>query len=180
MADPVAAARYRARQFFAMLKPRVSAADRALVESVFESNRAALALFERMRPADQQHAIAVLRTVRQQTAIHPALAQAALLHDVGKGLGQPLFYRVAIVLLNHFWPAGLARLAQGSLTGPRWRRPFVVHARHPEIGADWAEAAGCEPLTVELIRRHQQPPAKPATTLFDQLHQALVEADDRN
>ena len=36
-----------------------------------------------------------------------------------------------------------------------WRRAFVVHAWHPEVGARWAQEAGCSALTVALIRRHQ-------------------------
>jgi hypothetical protein len=56
--------------------------------------------------------------------------------------------------LNRFAPRLLARLGQGESDG--WRRPFVVHARHPELGARWAEEAGCSSLTVALIRRHQE------------------------
>jgi hypothetical protein len=37
----------------------------------------------------------------------------------------------------------------------RWRRPFIIHAYHPAIGAAWAEAAGCETVAVRLILNHQ-------------------------
>jgi hypothetical protein len=180
MTNSIAVVRYRARQFFAALAPRVSAEDWRQIETIFEPESPPLRLFQRMRPSDQQHAVAVLNTLQEQGQIHPALRQAALLHDVGKAMGQPLFYRVLIVLLKRFWPAGLQRLSAGSLAGPAWRRPFVVHAQHPAIGARWAAAAGCDDLVVALIRCHQSVPAQPADTLLAKLHQALFAADNQN
>ena len=41
--------------------------------------------------------------------------------------------------------------ARGSL-----RYPFWAHANHPQLGAEMAAAAGCDPLAVTLIRRHQE------------------------
>lgn len=173
-------ARYRAKQFFAALKPSISAEDRRLVESVFETNKPALALFKHMSVVDQQHAIAVLRTLLACGQDHRVLQQAALLHDVGKVIGQPLIYRVAIVLLNAFWPAGLGKLARGALTCVAWRRPFVVHAQHPQIGATWAQEAGCSEAVVTLIRIHQKKPLDHPKTLLENWHQALYEADNAN
>ena len=37
------------------------------------------------------------------------------------------------------------------------RYPFWVLANHPKRGAEMAAAAGCDPLAVTLIRRHQEP-----------------------
>lgn len=129
-------------------------------------------LFRRMPANDRCHALAVTHTLQQAGYDQRALLQAALLHDVGKSIGQPLVHRVAIVLLQVFWPGALRRLEAPTTVAPpslapnplppdilddvaRWRRPFVVHARHPRIGAAWARAAGCEPLAVALIARHQ-------------------------
>ncbi|NIP23638.1 MAG: hypothetical protein GWO38_07410 [Phycisphaerae bacterium] len=180
MINVIDLAHYRAKQFFAALKPSLSVEDWQLVESVFQENAPALALFRHMSTADQQHAISVLRTLLLHGKDHWALQQAALLHDVGKVSGQPLIYRVAIVLLNAFCPASLRKLAQGSLTCAAWRRPFVVHAQHPQIGATWAQEAGCSDAVVTLIRVHQEKPPDHPETLLEHLHQALYEADSAN
>jgi hypothetical protein len=61
-----------------------------------------------------------------------------------------------------------------------WRRPFVVHARHPAIGADWAKSAGCEPLAVSLIARHQDILSRASTQTEEELLAALQWADNSN
>lgn len=174
---------YRAAQFFAALRATLpwwagglrrgtlGADDRALVNAIL-STPEQQRLFARMLPNDQRHAMAVARTLQQAGYDHPALMQAALLHDVGKSLSQPIFHRVLIVLFEAFWPAALqwlsdesANLRMSEWPSPIhhsqihniswWRRPFVVHAQHPAIGAAWTEEAGCDPLSVKLIARHQ-------------------------
>ena len=184
--DAIHAVLYRAFQFFAALKAGLPARtggglsddDKAWV-TVILSMPDQRRLFGRMSPNDQRHALAVARTLQRAGYDQPALLQAALLHDVAKSMGQPIVHRVLIVLLNAFWPAGLQRLsepvnqrmvngewrvnAQYSPIRPfahslisDWCRPFVIHAQHPAIGAAWAEEAGCEPLAVRLIARHQE------------------------
>jgi hypothetical protein len=164
-----------------MLRPTVSTDDLALVSSILGKNSAAMALFLRMSAADQQHAIAVLQTLRYNGEDHSALLQAALLHDAGKAMGQPLLYRIAIVLLQTFWPAALVSLANAPLnTCPAWQRPFVIHAQHPKIGAAWAQEAGCNSMTIALIEHHQEKPALLPNNLFSNLHQSLYTADGEN
>lgn len=172
--------RYRAKQFFGRLWPQISSDDQKLVASVFNGNAQAQALFERMSVGDQQHAIAVLRSILTQGDTQIALQQAALLHDVGKAMGQPLLHRVVIVLLEVFWSPGLVYLSQADLSCATWRRPFVVHAQHPKIGAVWAEQAGCKDMAVQLIERHQEPPANQPQTQIERLHKVLYEADGAN
>lgn len=99
------------------------------------------------------------------------------MHDVGKSGGQlRLWHRVLIVLIEALRPQLLDRLASDE---PRsWRYPFFVHQHHPELGAELAQAAGCSPTIVELIRRHQQPLANNLLrTHRDKLLAALQEAD---
>ncbi len=218
---------YRAGQFFIALKAylpawaggvqgKPSTEDEALVKSIL-STPLQRQLFARMSPNDRRHAIAVARTLRQAGHNHLALIQAALLHDVGKSIGQPILHRVLIVLFEAFWPAALDRLSStkavnsqftihnsqftiyssafhlsqrgGQLppTPPasvlvevsRWRRPFVVHAQHPAIGAAWAQEAKCDPLAVRLIASHQDELGDESTE-ENELLVALQWADNLN
>lgn len=110
-------ARYRAGQFFIAFKAhlptwagglggQLSTNDELLIKSILPTV-AQQQLFKRMTPNDQRHAVAVAHTLRQAGYDHAALLQAAVLHDVGKSMGQPLIHRVLIVLFNAFWPAAL-------------------------------------------------------------------------
>jgi len=170
---------YRSSQFFKAVGARVTDEDRALVGSVL-TTPAQRALFDAMSAADQRHALALLRTLRAEGHDHPALMQAALLHDVAKSdVGVTVFHRVAVVLLQALRPAWLAWLMRDA-EGSTWRRPFARYVAHAAIGADWAEAAGCDPLAVSIVRRHQSPPPPSTDALEDQLLRLLQTADDQN
>jgi hypothetical protein len=189
---------YRATQFFVALKAvlwkggGLTPADEALVTSVL-TTPAQQHLFTRMSPNDQRHALAVLRTLQAAGCDQRALLQAALLHDVAKSMGQPIIHRVLIVLFKAFWPAALERLSEWPQSVPNnssfilhpssfpnWRRPFVIHAHHAAIGAAWAEEAGCEPLAVKLIARHQEMLIGEPGEEEEKLLAALQWADDLN
>jgi predicted HD phosphohydrolase len=167
---------YRVGQFFRALTARVS--DDELERATHDLTPQARALFRRQAIQDQQHALAVYGALRQTGHANPHLLAAALLHDVGKAATRlsPV-HRSIIVLLGHFAPGLLARLSQGE---PRsWNRPFVVHAQHPQIGARWVEESGCSPLTVALIRRHEEKPIT-VQTEQDRLLAVLQAVDDAN
>lgn len=193
---------YRIFQFFAALKAYLpgwaggglTGADTSLITTIL-TTPGQRHLFERMPPNDQRHAVAVARTLQEAGRHQPALLQAALLHDVAKSMGQPIIYRVLIVLLKAFWPAMLARLSESNneqiangewyvkvehSSIPHWRRPFVIHAYHPVIGADWAVQAGCDSLAVRLIARHQDSLTTAPVTVEEELLAALQWADDLN
>lgn len=148
------AAFYRTKQFFAAVTARqLTQADQAIVQRYLSP--AQRALFEQMPQNDQRHAVAVARSLIHCGWSDIELVQAALLHDIGKtNGGLHLGYRVVIVLLRTFWPAGLKRIAALD-TG--WRRPFHIHQQHPRIGAQMAAEAGSSPRVVELIAQHQLP-----------------------
>lgn len=193
---------YRAFQFFTALKAYLpgwaggglTEADTSLITTIL-TTPGQRHLFKRMPPNDQRHAVAVACTLQEAGRHQPALLQAALLHDVAKSMGQPIIYRVLIVLLKAFWPAMLARMGEwgnGRMANdyssfilhpssfPWWRRPFVIHAYHPAIGADWAAQAGCDSLAVRLIARHQDSLTTEPVTVEEELLAALQWADDLN
>jgi hypothetical protein len=173
---------YRSSQFFKAVGARVTEEDRALVESVL-ATPAQRGLFDRMSAADQHHAVDMLRTLRAEGYEHPALMQAALLHDVAKSeAGITVFHRVAVVLLQALRPAWLAWLVCDSerTSDNLWRRPFVRYVEHPTVGACWAEEVGCLPMAVSLIRRHQSSVSLSSDAVEDQLLRLLQAADDKN
>ena len=116
------------------------------------------ACFARLRRSEQLHSLRVLRALLAGGEVSPALAVAALLHDVGKTRWPfPLWQRVLVVLLPRLAPRLAERLAQGSEADPL-ARPFILCERHPVWGAAMARAAGADERTVRLIERHAQPP----------------------
>jgi hypothetical protein len=184
---PVRRASYRVRQFFnalgAYMRP-LAAAERTEARGCLPQT--AWPLFDAMPRNDQRHSLRVLRSLRTAGFSDPALLQAALLHDVAKSTGGvTLLHRVAVVLLKTARPDWAARMTQaprpdrGSL-----RYPFWAHANHPRLGAELAAAAGCDPLAVTLIRRHQETNSgaeeRRGGGQVDRLLTALQAADDDN
>lgn len=167
---------YRVSQFLRALAARVP--EEEAEEAMRVLTPAARALFRRQPAQDQRHALDVYRALRQTGHTNPHLLAAALLHDVGKAAAPlPAWQRAVIVLLGRFAPGWLERLGRGE---PRfWTRPFVVHARHPQVGAAWARDAACSPLTVALIRRHHERSAR-GHLEEDRLLAALQAADGAN
>ncbi|OQY48823.1 MAG: hypothetical protein B6242_01400 [Anaerolineaceae bacterium 4572_78] len=88
--------------------------------------------------------------------------------------------RVLIVLLATFMPKILHKFGNASLNCVAWRRPFVIHAKHHEIGATWAREAGCDELVVCLIRHHQQKPVINSDIQFEKFQAILYQADSIN
>jgi putative nucleotidyltransferase with HDIG domain len=151
---------YRVRQFIQAAGAWFRPAH--VEESLLSHHLPVLAvdLFRAMPSQDRQHALIVFRTLQQRGYNDPDLLAAALLHDVGKGVppggGPRLLHRVAVVLMNALWPGLLERLGKEDLDG--WRRPFYVQHHHAALGAELARQADCSPVTVDLVRRHEDPP----------------------
>ena len=109
-----------------------------------------------MPRSDQVHALKVWAAVKLAGFDDPALAQAALLHDVAKHLGGvTLLHRVAVVLIKAFapgaWraPEDVSRALAAQLRYPLW-----AHANHPATSAQLAD--GCR---MPAAGRQPDPPA---------------------
>jgi len=142
---------YRLRQVAIRAVTRREPLGSGLVASVLPPK--GLALFGRMSTGDQRHALCVLDALRAGETCRRELAEAALLHDVGKAdSGLTMAHRSVAVILGALCPRALERLA---CPEPRsWRYAFYVHLHHGEIGAEQCAAIGCDPLTVYLVRHH--------------------------
>jgi hypothetical protein len=167
---------YRVQQFLAALSLK-GAVDEAVLRAYLSP--AQVELFRLMPASEQRHSFAVLRTLEREGHSEAALAQAALLHDVGKADSVRLWHRVAAVLLDAVQPALLHRLA---LNEPaNWRYPFFVLLHHATHGAEMAAVAGTDPLAVALIRWHQTAPEESSLDPRGQeLLAALKSADEKS
>ncbi len=138
-----------------------------------------LALFRQMRPGERQHSLNVLQTLQARGETHPALLAAALLHDCGKVRASYwLWERAIVVIVRRLAPERAIKWGIGEPTG--WRRPFVVNQQHPAWGAAMAQAAGTDPLVVELIAGHQRKIDHIPSNEFERLLVTLQAADDLN
>jgi hypothetical protein len=129
---------------------RVSAPERAALTDWLTP--AQLAVFDAMHVADQRHGLDVVAALRAGGMRDPEVLVAGLLHDAGKG-DAGLIARVVYSL-------GTARMTWVERT-VAWlpgMRPALERLRtHQETSARIAEAAGCAPRTVELIRWQDDP-----------------------
>lgn len=166
---------YRARQFLGGLTARVSEADRRAADGVLPPPARA---WFRSLPRDLQwHGLNVMSGLRQSGHHRAELLAAALLHDAGKAeASSGPAQRAFSVLARHLapeWAARRARLDWRSARG--LDRVMAVAAQHPQIAAGRAAQCGCDPVTIDLIRRHQDRVDAP-----DDLLRALQQVDDRN
>ena len=169
---------YRVQQFLVSLWPGVTPEEQALVTARLPAP--AVNLFVRMARRDQRHSLNVLHRVQYVAPDQPDLLAAALLHDVAK-TAQPgrrlrLHHRVLVVLMEAARPGWVQRAACSN--SDTWRYPFYLHLHHPALGARLAERAGCSPLTVELIRRHQEKLDHAPRNETERLLALLQAADD--
>jgi hypothetical protein len=167
---------YRTRQFWQAVSAAPSPTDLDLAHQILSPTL--FNLFLEMNRGEQAHSMNILHQLLLMEETQPDLLAAALLHDVGKSrYPLRLWERVEIVLGRAIFPVKSRIWGQGAPLG--WRKPFVVAARHPDWGADMAAAAGASPLTVALIRRHQNRDTA-CSGFEDRLLACLQEVDDRN
>jgi hypothetical protein len=169
---------YRLWQFWRNLTAKPLSAE-ALREITAVLTPTELALYQRYTLADQQHSYAVFCALKRAGHIQANLLAAALLHDVGKTCYPLSVWERSLVVgaMAILMPRRVKNWEQKEAVG--WQRPFVIKAQHPQWGAQMAEQAGSHPLTIALIRRHQDKMGE-IITEEDRLLQHLQWADDQN
>jgi hypothetical protein len=158
--------RAKLRQVVRHMNARVDLSERAALNGWLGPGQ--LALFDRMHLADRRHGLDVVATLRSEGVTDPDLLVAGLLHDAGKG-DAGLVPRVVHSLGQAY--GGWVGAAVAWLPG--MQRNLDRLARHPELSAELAAAAGCSPRAVELIRWQEAPRDA-------DLGRRLLLADERN
>jgi predicted HD phosphohydrolase len=168
--------RYRVEQFLRALTAQHAISEKRIKRAAEVLSPEARGLFAQQAPQDQLHALDVYEALLEEGHSDRHLLTAALLHDVGKAAARtPAWQRAIFVLTERFAPGALDHLLEHGAGG--WKGPMRTYAHHAEIGARWAEEAGCSKLTVALIRHHEDPVAAHRTER-DRLLAALQAADD--
>lgn len=146
---------YRFRQFFGGVFARVSDADRREADAVL--NPAARAWFRALPRDLQWHGVQVLHDLKRAGVDRSDVLAAALLHDAGKAEGpNGALVRTFVVAAFHLAPDWAARRKDIDYRAARGiDRVLAIAYQHPAIAADQAAACGCDPVTIDLIRRHQ-------------------------
>ena len=171
---------YRARQFWLAFDTRCIPKAIANAEAVLTPEQ--MALFSRMQPSEQAHALQMLEALQAQGETDPDLLVAALLHDTGKQrCPLRLWERVVIVLVQWISPALVQRWGAQVTDGCRgWRKPFIVAVQHPEWSAELALHAGVTPMAAALIRRHQLSSPADSSQQEDILLRKLQVVDEKS
>jgi len=141
-------------------------------------NPAARAWFHSLPRDLQWHGVQVMRDLKRAGVDRSDVLAAGLLHDAGKAAGPsgPLV-RTFIVLALHLAPDWSARRKEIDYRSARGiDRVLAIADQHPAIAADQAAACGCDPVTIDLIRYHQDA----ARGMVDPLLQIFQQVDDEN
>ena len=143
----------RVRQFRAHLFASVRPQER--LDLAAWTTPTQLCIFDAMHVADRRHGLDVVASLRAQGVTESDVLVAGLIHDAGKGR-TGVWPRVAWTLGERHgsWVWRVAGLLPG------FRAALARLRDHADLSADMAAAAGCSPLTVELIR-HQSAPSDP-------------------
>lgn len=146
---------YRFRQFFGGVFAQVSNEERREADAVL--NPLARAWFQSLPRDLQWHGLQVMHDLKRAGVDRADVLAAALLHDAGKAAGPngPLM-RTFSILARHLVPAWSARRKEIDYREARGiDRVLAIAYQHPQIAAEKAAACGCDPVTIDLIRYHQ-------------------------
>ncbi len=167
---------YRVQQFLGGVLARVSDEDRREADRLLTAP--ARAWFHSLPRDLQWHGLQVMRDLQRAGVDRSDVLAAALLHDAGKAAGPngPLV-RTFIVLALRLAPTWSARRKAIDYQAARGiDRVLAIAYQHPQIAADKATGCGCSPVTIDLIRYHQDD----ARGQDDPLLLSFQRADDRN
>lgn len=155
----------KTRQFARHLTARVTASERAELDTWLRPAEARL--FDAMHLADRRHGLDVVASLRSAGVVDRDVFVAGLLHDAGKG-ATGVWPRVAWSLgeLLGAWVWNAAAYLPGM------RVALDRLRNHPDASARLAQAAGCSPRTVALVRNQGSP--------IDHDGKLLLEADEAN
>jgi len=172
---------YRLQQlWWALFAPPLSAQQMGRVRAILNSAEL-LALYTKQSRNDQQHTLRIVHLLDQKHYKNTSLLKAALLHDVGKvRLRLTILDRCFIVLASVLMRQRAASWGKDPNPPYRQRKAFVIREWHPAWGADMAEAAGADTLTVRLIARHQTKGLESGNREEDELLRQLQWADDQS
>ena len=140
----------KVRQFKSHLRARVSAEERATLETWLSPDQ--LKLFDAMHVADQRHGLDVVSSLEDAGVTDREVLLAGLLHDCGKG-------RTGVVprVVHALGQAYGDRITHVARAVPGMRAALDQLADHAETSAELAARAACPPRTVELIRNQEEP-----------------------
>jgi hypothetical protein len=167
---------YRFRQFFGGVFARVSDEERREADGVL--NPSAREWFHSLPRDLQSHGLQVMHDLKRAGVDRADVLAAALLHDAGKAEGPngPLV-RTFIVLALRLAPDWSARRKAIDYRSARGiDRVLAIAYQHPAIAAEKAAACGCDPVTIDLIRHHQDS----ARSRDDALLLLFQQADNEN
>ncbi len=139
---------------------------------------AAQAWFHSLPRDLQWHGLQVMHDLQRAGVDQAEVLAAALLHDAGKAVGPsgPLA-RTMIVLALRLAPAWSARRKKIDYRAARgFDRVLAIAYQHPDIAAEKALECGCDPVTIDLIRYHQDT----ARMVNDPILRLFQQVDDRN
>lgn len=139
-----------------------------------------LDLFRQMNRDEQLHSLAVLRDVLAQGDTPAELAEATLLHDVGKsrypiGVWQKTF----AVIIRAIVPDAYYRWSKGNPLN-LLERPFVVYEQHPVWSADMLRKAGASETVCWLVGEHATAAEKWQSHPQVEWLRRLQQADNQN
>jgi hypothetical protein len=140
----------KVRQFRSHLRARVAPSERDALAAWLPAPQ--LKLFDAMHVADRRHGLDVVATLRADGVSEPDVLVAGLLHDAGKGdtgAGPRVAYSLGQRYGAAFWRA--------AAFVPGWRSALRRLETHAGTSAELAQAAGCKPRTVALIRYQEAP-----------------------
>ena len=140
----------KTRQFRAHLRAKVRPQERAVLAAWTTPTQRRL--FDSMHVADQRHGLDVVASLRDEGVKDRDVLLAGLLHDAGKG-DAGLVSRV----LYSLGQAGIGLPVRIATRFAPMRATLDRLAGHADSSARIAEAAGCSPRTVELIRWQDAP-----------------------